>query len=77
MIIGVAYSLVLAGFGLSVLLTKLHGLDIQAMESAGATWTEVRQTKPCAKLSPANHPASCLIAMLHSRLPFLDSRLFP
>ena len=35
-IIGILYSLVLAGFGLSVLLTKLHGLDIQAMESAGA-----------------------------------------
>jgi len=34
-IIGILYSLVLAGFGLSVLLTKLHGLDIQAMESAG------------------------------------------
>ncbi|CAE7682949.1 unnamed protein product, partial [Symbiodinium pilosum] len=34
-IIGIAYSLVVAGFGLSVLLTKLHGLDIQAMESAG------------------------------------------
>ena len=36
MLIGVLYSLVLAGFGLSVLLTKLRGLDIQAMESAGA-----------------------------------------
>ncbi|CAE7195491.1 unnamed protein product [Symbiodinium natans] len=34
-LIGVLYSLVLAGFGLSVLLTKLRGLDIQAMESAG------------------------------------------
>ncbi|CAE7939914.1 unnamed protein product [Symbiodinium necroappetens] len=34
-IIGILYSLVLAGFGLSVLLTKLHGLDIKAMESAG------------------------------------------
>ena len=39
-IIGIAYSLVVAGFGLSVLLTKLHGLDIQAMESAGAAWSK-------------------------------------
>ena len=36
MIIGLLYSLVLAGFGLAVLLSKLRGLDVQAMEAAGA-----------------------------------------
>ncbi|CAJ1398716.1 unnamed protein product [Effrenium voratum] len=34
-IIGLLYSLVLAGFGLAVLLSKLRGLDVQAMEAAG------------------------------------------